>query len=528
MPGSGRRPAGGRAGHGLPPAPGLLPAALLAAFAACAALPPPADAQAAQPGAAASAASKAAGQAVKPYVVAVAELSGRDLGSLSEPFLSILPRLLAAELSSLPPRHEDGAYLAEAALRSSEAARFAAGAALAARLDEEALRSLEPGVDPLKRASQVAEARRRTEEAAKALAELGSLGEAAAPPAASRASAQAEGAAPPASGSMPQAGTGPRTTLLWEGNAGGGLFPATESDPSSLLRDKGVSLLVRGQARAFGSYLALDMECFDLALGRPILAFRAYADPADPGSLARDIAARVERAVAGRDFARVELKARPASALVLADGGLLGTGDGVLYRFEPGILELAAAAPGRLPESLSLPLGLGDRKTASFDLKRASTGLVLVETDPPGAAVFLDGLPAGKAPARLELEGRRAVASASAPGRESVSVVLQAEGESVARIELPPDDGLGPAGRIDLAQRRFYKALGWFVLSLPATTLGYGIQGSYREAAARGYDPGMVSAYETSYYAFEIAAAASAALAVNALFRLAAYIRAAR
>ena len=110
----------------------------------------------------------------------------------------------------------------------------------------------------------------------------------------------------------------------------------------------------------------------------------------------------------------------------------------------------------------------------------------------------------------------------------ALALATQAEGESVARIELPPDDGLGPAGRIDLAQRRFYKALGWFVLSLPAATLSYGLQGSYREAAVRGYDPGMVSAYETSYYAFEIAAAASAALAVNALFRLAAYIRAAR
>lgn len=496
MQGPGRGLAGGRAGPGLPLAPSLLPAALLAAFLAGAALPPPSEAQAG-----------AGAQAGAAYVVAVAELSGRDLDPLSEPFLAILPRLLAAELSSLPPRYEDEAYLAEAASRRAEDARFAAGAALAARLDEEALRSLEPGVDPLKRASQVAEARKKTAEAAKALAELD---------------------APAGAEEPPQGQPEPRKSLLWEGNAGGGLFPATESDPSSLLRDKGVSLLVRGEARAFGSYLALDLECFDLALGRPILAFRTYADPADPASLARDIAARVERAVAGRDFARVGLQASPASALVLADGRLLGAEDRVLYRFEPGVLELAAAAPGRLPGSQALPYALGDRKSASFALERASTGLVLLETDPPGAEVFLDGLPLGTAPARLELEGRRAVASASAPGRESASIVLPAEGESAARIELGPDDGLGPAGRIDRAQRRFYQALGWFVLSLPATTLGYGLQGGYREAAVRGYDPGMVSAYETSYYAFEIAAAASAALAVNALFRLAAYIRAAR
>lgn len=497
MPSAGLEAGAGRAEPGRARGPSLLFAALLAALAWPAA---------------AETAGSAAGQAAEPgpYVVAVAELSGRDLGPLAESFLSILPRLLAAELSSLPPRHESEDYLAAAARRSAEAARFAAGAALAASLDEEALRGLEPGVDPWKRAGQVAEARGRSEEAAKALAAL-------------------EGPESPAAQPPAREGPrGPRETRLWEGNSDGGLFPATRADPSLLLREKGVSLLVRGEAEAFGSYLALDMEGFDEALGRPIFTFRAYADPADPASLARDMAERVERAVAGREFARIELSASPASALVLADGRLLGAEDLVLYRFEPGRLELGAAAPGRIAEALSLPYELGDRKGAALALERAATGLVLVETDPPGAAVFLDGLPAGKAPARLELEGRRSVASASAPGRESASLVLPAEGESSVRIELLPDDGLGPAGRVDAAQRRFYKSLGWFVLSLPATAISYGLQGGYREAAIRGYDPGMIAAYNTSYYAFEIAAAASAALAVNALFRLVAYVRAAR
>ncbi|MBL8967142.1 MAG: hypothetical protein JNG85_09035 [Spirochaetaceae bacterium] len=478
------------------------------------------------------------------YVVAVAPLSGPGVGAEAMPFLSNLPRLLAAGLSTLPPRFESEAYRAEAAAKVADRARFAAGAALAARLDELALRSLEPGVEPGRRAASVAEARRRADEAAKALAAVeeaiaagrdpGAAPSGAAPSGALAAKAsaptgsQAGTAAGASTGGLPP---GARPASLWEGHTEGRLYEAeaaaTTAAPASL-RAKGISLLVGGRARPVGDYLALDIEGYDPLLERNLFSWRVYANPADPGTLARELAGRVETFVADRTFARLEIAADPAAAYLIADGRLLPEEERILYRFEPGLLSLRAAAPGRKTEALELELGLGERRDVSFSLEPAATGRVSVVTEPPDASLAVNGLPAGAAPAALELQGRRSVLAVSAPGRETTQAVLPASGQAEIRVALLPEDGLGPGGRVEKAQRGFYGALGLLVLSLPATSILYGVNNQYYEAATRSWDPNLVQAYNGSLTGLRIAAAASVLLAANAIYRLAAYIDAAR
>ncbi len=467
------------------------------------------------------------------YVVAFAPLSGPGVGAEASPFLSNLPRLVAAGLSTLPPRFESEAYRREAAAKVADRARFAAGAALAARLDELALRSLEPGVEAGRRAASVAEARGRAEAAAKALAAVEEAIAAGRNPGAASSASPAAGtaaAAAPAAPTGTAAGAPPigsRPASLWEGHADGKLYEA-EADAPAALRSAGISLLIGGRARAVGDYLALDLEGYDPLLERNLFSWRVYANPADPGTLARELAGRVETFVADREFARLEIAADPAAAYLIADGRLLPEEERILYRFEPGLLRLRAAAPGRKTEALDLELGLGDRRDVSFSLEPAATGRVSIATEPPEASIAVDGLPAGRTPATLELQGRRAVLAVSAPGRETAETILPASGEAEIRVALLPEDGLGPGGRVEKAQRRFYGALGLLVLSLPATSIFYGVNNHYYEAATRSWDPNLVQAYNGSLTGLRVSAAASVLLAANAIYRLAAYIDAAR
>ncbi len=447
------------------------------------------------------------------YVVALAELvAATDLPASARPFLSALPRLVAEMLSQLPERRDDEAYVHEATERARLRARYAAGISLAQKLDELALRSLAPSIEESRRVAAIATARRGAEESRRALAAL-------------------EGAsAPPESGAgngsaLPQP---TRPAALWTGNRDGGLFAPSPADPSALLREKGVSLFVRGRVEPLGAYALVELEGFDVALGRPLFTMREYADPADPEPLARTIAARIEEAVAGGSVGRLEIELKPPSARLFVDGRELDPSERVIYRTTPARIDVTATAPGWVGKRLTLGLAPGERTHLALDLEPISEGFALVETEPPDARLYLDGLPLGRAPAKVALDGRRAVLEASAMGYEPERTILSPTSGEGLRLVLRPDEGESAELRVDRAQRRFYDALGWLVLSLPASSLLYGASANHRIAYVQSASLDAYNAYITTTSAFAAAAAVSAALAVNAIIRLAGYITAAR
>ncbi|HPE36033.1 MAG TPA: hypothetical protein PK625_02720, partial [Spirochaetales bacterium] len=82
----------------------------------------------------------------------------------------------------------------------------------------------------------------------------------------------------------------------------------------------------------------------------------------------------------------------------------------------------------------------------------------------------------------------------------------------------------------------FYRSLGWFILSLPVTTLSYGTFRSWydaeNDALSSGLsDPATIQTLETNYWTaqgvFWASAAVSAGLAVNAVIKLIRYVDAA-
>jgi hypothetical protein len=132
------------------------------------------------------------------------------------------------------------------------------------------------------------------------------------------------------------------------------------------------------------------------------------------------------------------------------------------------------------------------------------------------------------APLTVPLSGRREIVTAYAPGREQAVSVLPAAGDVSLSLALALDDGLGPGGRVSAAKDRFYKALGWFFVSLPVSSLATGASSLYSEATTRHYDSGLVSASSLSGIVAGVSIAASAALALNAIIYLSRYLGTAR
>lgn len=440
------------------------------------------------------------------FTVAVAGFSPAGLPSGMELFASSFPRLLIAELSDLPPRYESADYRAEAASVSASQALYASGADLSSRLDDLAIRSLEPGIDPAKRAQNLADARAKVEEARKKL-ETGS------------ANASAPSRAPE---------EGSRSSALSALNDKGGLVSMAAGGPQATVAGKGIDLLVYGDLEPVGSYVAVDLRVYDAALGRLVYSARSYAAPSDPAPLARDLGERICLIVAGRPYARLDLTASPDAAVLSVDGKALEATKRRLYLFEKTVLMISAIAPGRLPLETAVDIDLGERKRVSFELEESRQGSARIDTVPSGLPVYVDGMFAGTSPLELPLSGERAVVTARSGEGSSATSILP-PGGAVDVVLVPDSSEKDRVALVDSRRDAFYDALGLFVLSLPPTSISYGLMSTYADAYVRGGDEdAMLNGYKASGISLAVCGTINVGLLINVIIRLIGYIGAAK
>jgi hypothetical protein len=420
---------------------------------------------------------------------------------------AILPRLVASELSVLPPRlvSEDAAK--EAAGVAGERAKFDAGTEYARQLDVRASKFLDPAVRNERRAAEMAAADFRLSDATERFQ--------AAIKKAELASADAASAEVP--------------TRLLDANLGGELLEYPGISAGASAKAKALDLLVFGTIEPQSGYAAVVLNGYDAALDRIVFSWTGSCSPSDPAPLAVDYARKIERWVAGRDFARLELDVSPRASDVYVDGRELGEKERVIYSFSAGRMIVEAEAEGFKPRKIEEAVSLGERRRLGIDLERASTGLAHITSEPDGAFLSIDALRSGAAPLDIPLTGRRTFVTAKKDGFEEQTIILPAKGDLTITIKLRPQDGLGPGGRVKKAKDEFYTSLGYLVLAIPVTAVSTGVYNSYLEAAPRSLlDSRLVTGYNVSSVILGTTAVATAALAVNAIIRLVHYLGAAK
>lgn len=412
-----------------------------------------------------------------------------------------IPRLIAADLADLPTRSVPDAATREMAAREDLRARFLAGSDLSSKLDARSARFLDPSLDGAARKDELSKAEAQVAASAKKLSDLDSA--------------------------APKPGVGPsvpRTAKLWDGHAKGQLIDTPASGLAAAAKAAGVDLLVTGTLALKSGYAVVQIRGFDAALEREAFSWKSFCAVDDPAPLVSDIAVRLERWVAGRDFARLELRVAPAFAALSVDGVPKSAASPVVYAYADGRHLVEASASGYAARRVDVDLALGERKTVDIELERLDTGKVYLSVDPPGAAISLDSVPIGKSPIEIQLSGARGIATATAPGREPQSVVLPASGESSLDIRLLPSDGLGPSGRIGAEKDHFFQSLGWFVLSLPPTFLTWGARSGYDDAYLRTGNESLLLSDRIATGAMIAAIAATGATAAVMVVRLVKYL----
>jgi hypothetical protein len=437
--------------------------------------------------------------------VALARFDAGDLPASARIFVTTLPRLLALDLGTMPPHYEAASYLREKRSLTARITKYSLGEDLAKRLDDLAVRVLEPGVDANQRGQNLLDAKTRIKKAREAL-DAGLLG-------ADDPHFQGEGEAL-------------RGVELSEDTRRGQLAELGATTPADTAKKLKVDLLIYGRIEAVGDYLAITIRGYDSNLGRDLFSWKDYASPNDPDPLARNLAMRISAEIAARPYASVDIALDPSAATLSLDGTSLEPGIRRLFFFEPGQHRLVASAPGRKTVETSLGLAPGEAQTLSLRLPVEELGGVSVQSDPAGLEIFRDGLPVGRAPLVVALDSERSIISAADSGGARVqAVVTPMEKGSIllAPGKLERDGGK----KLTEGRRAFYDSLGFVVLSLPPLSLAYGLNTLYTDAANAG-GSGLVAASEASTVALVVLAVVSLGLTVNAVLRFLGYLSTAR
>ncbi len=440
-----------------------------------------------------------------PWLIGIARFVIADDDGTRSSLQDTIPFLIAADLKSLPSRHISKDAAAQIASLAELRSRFSLGDDLAKKLDTRALGFFDPTLDAGAWRDAISKADQQVTDAEKKLEEERKLKKTNVPEEPDDLVAQ-----------------------LWDGYSKGRLIDAPTAGLDQAAKSANVDLLVTGTVAIRDGYATVGLDGYDADLGREVFSWKDFCSVDDPGPLADEFAKRLERWTAGRNFARLDIRLSPASAELVVDGTPFEGTPPILYAYRRKTLHLYASAAGYSPGSIDVALEPGDEKSVDLKLEPLATGSVSLTTTPGEAQISVDSLPLGQSPITIPLDGSRRIVTAQAKGRESQTLVLPPSGESDLHIDLRPTDGLGPKGRILAAKDSFYQSLGWFVLSIPVTSLSLGVYNGYSEAYSRSGDPSLLSSGYVSYAFLWAAAAATGVTFTFMITHLIKYLASAR
>lgn len=452
-----------------------------------------------------------------PLVIAWAELASNDIETGYSNAAVLVPRQLMTAVSFVRLRYPGKEAISLVRRKAEEAGLEAARKAVATARSQRDLKALSI-LDPARKAAELmtADAEIAKAEAALVLA----LAQAA-----DRTTTDSEQDQDKSDLPLPV------DLVPWAEHAKGTLLPVV-SDPAALCAEKKLDLLMYGTIKPIGTFLAVEFRLYDAVLGRDIWSATEYAFADGLGAVVSSFVRPSAEAIFGRPYARVEFRVDPPVADLYLDGIAYRSSE-ILY-FEPGFHEATAQAAGFEKADSEFLVEPGFDAVISLSLmEKPSAGLTL-STDPPGATVHIDGTKAGLAPLDLAGAAYPRVARVSLPGHEDVQLVLRPQPlEDQLLVPLSLSDGLTFDNRYDERKGTFYRSLGWFIVSLPVTVLSGGLFQTYRKTGESYYETGgsdplitekLVSGDYIAQAVFWTSAAASAALAANAIFRLVLYI----
>ncbi len=314
---------------------------------------------------------------------------------------------------------------------------------------------------------------------------------------------------------------------------GDGVLPPPRDPQRMLVRDD-LDLLVTGQLEQMDRYLYLQLQGFARGVNEPVFATGFVAVAAELYDEVRAGLDHISGLVLGREWSGLQVVTDDPDARIEVDGQVIGYGSARERFLEPGRYTVLVSDESGERRREEVELEPGEVRQLSFVPDARKPRMSLVDTSPVSANLYLQSRWAGETPLALTL-----------PERDQLGLIRR-EGYLDSRVVLGPRTGprfqrtLQPdiedqAARLRDSRRRFYRAFGYFVLSVPVTLVLNGVYENLSSAVPREGAPlpGLSSSErdriamqrETAYWATLGSLTVSVGLFVNMGVRLSQYIR---
>ncbi len=313
----------------------------------------------------------------------------------------------------------------------------------------------------------------------------------------------------------------------------GELLPASSSARMAA-REGRLDFVISGTVeRLDGEFLILELFGYCAARERTVLQETLVLRPEEIAQQIDRLIDRAAEAVLGRQWAHLTVRSSESDAAVQVDGVLHGFGSVTVNYLEPGPREVRVTHENRerIETVVLLPF---ERAETEVTFPLAVSEAIIIDSEPTGADIYVDSIWVGRTPSEV------------ARPRRPTTVVLQREGFHASRFPLQTDSPerisrrLAPDvigwSELTLEQRdRFYRSLGFFVVSLPVPIILYGVYDNLATFFAAGTPPNLdsgeadrlVGLANTVQGAYWVSVGVSTGLFVNMAIQLVRYIRAA-
>jgi hypothetical protein len=312
------------------------------------------------------------------------------------------------------------------------------------------------------------------------------------------------------------------------------LLPPVLGYPAAAAAAGKVDYLLWGTIEAEAAdYFTVSAYFFGSRSGRILYSSRAVGQFAEMDRIVDGMFQDLAAAVTGREWACLSVSAEPKDAGIFVDGTLIGIGKASLPYTLPGTYRVLIQAAGYETIEEEVILGPFRREKKAYTLPVLDSDLFYIGSVPPGAKMYLGSLRMGDSPltvpdnltpqmGRLELEGYK-----------TKVFPYPAEVESKT-VHVLPRNIYSWEERIETKRSDFYRALGWFILSIPFPVLLNGLYetgsfGYLQYTASASYDRdtarGMAKDLNFLYYSYFGSLFISGSLLFNAVIKLFDYIR---
>ncbi|MFW5727238.1 MAG: PEGA domain-containing protein [Spirochaetia bacterium] len=269
--------------------------------------------------------------------------------------------------------------------------------------------------------------------------------------------------------------------ILAAENDDGKLFSPPRLPLKVWTNEQEIDCLIGGRIEALDDLLYVEMHVYLKDINSSRTLYRGTFFPSEIDQFSGELAAALRSFLYGQEWSDIAFEVEPSTAEIAVDGSDVDTDEtGTLRYIDPGIHSIEVRAKGYKSRVLTVETRSEGREAVKVSLEKDDPRTWIVDSEPGGAAVYLNSMQVGTTPLILEDRVGPANLLITKSGYTPRMYVMESADRRLAAQLHPHDVNIDAV--VERSRQRFYKGLSAFLLSLPLTVVSYGMSSEYAYA----------------------------------------------